>query len=376
MSTDALETRLAAAWPPEAWQDVTVLVAVSGGADSVALLRGMAALKTGENTSGGLSQSGHRAEHGRYENGTVPFPKPDGAGRGEGQLLAAHVNHQLRGGESNADEAFVLALCRRLGVRCEVGRVEIPPATHGQGIEATARRARYAFLQEAAQRLGARYVVTAHTADDQAETILHRILRGTGIRGLMGMSRARPLGPATLLRPLLGVRHAELVAYLERLGQSWRHDSTNADLRFTRNRIRHRLLPQLAQQFNPAVVDALLRLGSLAAESQTAIDSAVSDLVERSVRTAGPDSLSIDCRKLARESRYLVRELLTTVWRRQGWPLAAMGFEQWELLAQMAQADCGGVSGAAWKRTFPGNITAQTTADDLRLTAEKGGQVP
>ena len=121
---------------------------------------------------------------------------------GEGRVIAAHCNHQLRPAEADADEAFVVDLCRRLGVACEVGRAALDP-DGGDGVEAAAREARYRFLEETADRVGARYVVTAHTADDQAETILHRILRGTGVGGLGGMSRTRPLGQATLLRPLL-----------------------------------------------------------------------------------------------------------------------------------------------------------------------------
>ena len=155
------EAQLAAAWPPEDWQDVTVVLAVSGGADSVALLRAMTAVRGG----------------------------------GEGRLAAAHLNHQLRGAESDGDEAFVVELCGRLGIACEVGRTPAGElaAESGDGIEAAARDARYRFLAATAARLGARFVATAHTADDQAETILHRILRGTGIGGLAGIARTRPL---------------------------------------------------------------------------------------------------------------------------------------------------------------------------------------
>ena len=153
------ETRLAASWPPEDWKEITVLVAVSGGGDSVALLRGLAALK-------------------------LP---------GEGRLIVAHVNHKLRGADSEADQAFVQELCRQLGLACEIATATVDlSAGRGQGTEATARRGRYAVLDGTAGRVGARFVVTAHTADDQAETILHRMLRGTGIRGLSGMSRSRP----------------------------------------------------------------------------------------------------------------------------------------------------------------------------------------
>ena len=303
-----LETRLADAWPPETWQDVTVLLAVSGGADSVAMLRAMVALKNA----------------------------------GDGRLVAAHLNHQLRPSEAETDEAMVVDLCRRLGVACEVGRTRLDPAAPagGDGLEAAARHARYQFLEATAARLGARYVVTAHTADDQAETILHHILRGTGIGGLAGIARARPLGHATLIRPLLGLRRAELLAYLNDLGQSYRDDSSNRDTRFTRNRIRQELLPHLAEQFNAGVVDALLRLGSLAGEVQAVIDALVGDLADRCVREKGPGVVRIETALAAAQPAYLVRELLMLVWRRQGWPMQAMGFTQWELLRTMLIGEC------------------------------------
>jgi len=238
-----LECLLAAAWPPSDWTDVTVVVAVSGGCDSVALLRAVHAIRTG----------------------------------GLGRICAAHLNHQLRP-DADEDEQFVVELCRHLSVTCEVGHVDVGrlAAESGNGIEAAARLARYQFLEQTAGRLGSRFVATAHTADDQAETILHRIVRGTGIRGLSGMARARPLGHATLIRPLLQVRRAELQTYLDSLGQPYRPDQSNADLRFTRNRIRHDTMPQLCQQYNAEVANALLRLGTLAGEVQELVD----DLVE------------------------------------------------------------------------------------------------
>ena len=190
-----LEIKLAEAWPPSHWADVTVLVAVSGGGDSVALLRAMAALKTG----------------------------------GEGRLCAAHLNHQLRP-DADDDERFVVDLCGRLGVTCEVGRVDVgsPGGPVGDGIEAAARSARYRFLEEAAGRLGARFVATAHTADDQAETILHRILRGTGIRGLGGHGAGTAAGPRHADPALAGHPPRGVAAYLDALGQPYRHDPSNA----------------------------------------------------------------------------------------------------------------------------------------------------
>ncbi|MGD0896696.1 MAG: tRNA lysidine(34) synthetase TilS [Thermoguttaceae bacterium] len=359
MSLHPIETRLASAWPPSEWLEVTVLLAVSGGADSVAMLRAMAALKTAA------------------------------AGGYPGRIGVAHVNHQLRGGESDADEALVADLCRRLDLPCEVGRVgglsrfscqrkwDCPLLTHdsdrvpsrgGQGLESAARRARYAFLQEAAARTGARYVVTAHTADDQAETILHHILRGTGLRGLAGISRARPLGPATLLRPMLCFRRAELAAYLDDLGQPCRQDSSNRDPQFTRNRIRHELLPRLAEQFNPNVAEALVRLGALAGEAQAVVDRWAADLIERWVRPAGPDAVAIDRPGLASQPRYIVRELLIAVWRRQAWPMQAMGFQQWDLLAAMVLPPTASSGGTSAKHVFPGGVEAEVSVGKLRLS--------
>ena len=331
----SLETKLATAWPPDAWQDVTVLLAVSGGPDSVALLRAMTTLKRG----------------------------------GAGRVLAAHVNHQLRAEQSDEDEAFVIGLCRQLNVPCEFHRAEIDRLTAlaGDGLEAAAREIRYDFLRRAATRVGARYVVTAHTADDQAETILHRILRGTGIAGLSGISRARPLGPVTLIRPLLAVRRAEILRYLGDLQQPYRVDSSNDDTRLTRNRLRHELLPDLADRFNPAVVEALLRLGHLAGEAQAVVDGIVEGLLEECVGERGAERVRVNLGPLAGRPRYVVRELLMAVWRSQGWPLQAMGFAQWDLLAEMAAGGEEGPSSVPRKQVFPGSVLAEVSQEALCL---------
>jgi len=336
----AFETRLAALWPPEEWQELTVLLAVSGGADSVALLRAMAALKT----------------------------------RGAGRLYVAHFNHTLRE-EAEDDEQFVMDLCDRLGMPCKFGCGNIArmAAEAGEGIEAAARRARRYFLQEVAGKVGARFVVTAHTADDQAETILHRIVRGTGIAGLAGIARSRRFGPATLLRPLLSVRRSELQEYLDDIGQPFREDSSNADRRFTRNRIRHELLPLLAQQYNSAVADAILRLGSLAAEVQEVVEDLVDALCEQAVKFENERAVEIDDAALTGRPRYLLRELLMLVWRRQSWPMQAMGFVQWDQLAEMLalpEAECSS-SSSINKKIFPGNVQAEFRDGILRLIREE-----
>lgn len=340
----AFEARVAEAWPPHLWSRVTVVLAVSGGADSVALLRATHAIR----------------------------------GSGPGGLFVAHLNHRLRGRDSDSDQAFVEDLCRQFALPCEAESLPDNwlPDRGGDGLEAAARTARYEFLRRTACRVGARYVLTAHTADDQAETILHRIVRGTGIAGLSGISQARTLGPATLVRPLLGLRRADVLAYLGDLGQSYREDPSNSDLRFTRNRVRHDLLPRLTEQFNPGVVEALLRLGRLAGEVQAVVDTAVEDFCKRAVRERKEQCVEVDAGLLRQVSPYLVRELMVTIWRRQGWPRQAMGYREWELLAEMIHAAAGQPDPEVSKRMFPGAVLAEICDYRLHLSRVRETRKP
>jgi len=335
-----LESCLAEAWPAQRWQDVTVLLAVSGGPDSVALARAMTALR------------------------------PESAGR----LVVAHFNHALRGAASDVDEQFVVGLCNTLGLECCRGRatgahsddadVVAPPANTSE--EAT-RAARYDFLIATAGRFGARYVVTAHTADDQAETVLHRIVRGTGLAGLAGMAHARELFLGTsLVRPLLAVRRADVLAYLDDLGQPFREDSSNADRGYTRNRLRHELLPQLAADYNPRIVEALLRLAALAGEGQAAIETQALALAGTCVLASAPGRILINALPLKTAPRCLVREALIIAWRSQGWPLQAMGYDQWEQLAALAAGPANPLHPP--KHILPGEIVAERAGDRMILS--------
>src|SRR5207247_2143408 len=189
-------------------------------------------------------------------------------------LVIAHLNHQLRGAESDADEQFVRDLHFQLSkivehdVKLAVQRTDMAQAAVGANLEATARRERYRFLAEVALEHGVTRVTTGHTANDQAETVLHRLLRGTGLQGLRGISPHRELvSGVQLVRPLLQTSRADLIAYLGERRQPFREDSSNADLSFTRNRIRHELLP-LLKQYNPGLVDVLCRLAEQARETQ------------------------------------------------------------------------------------------------------------
>jgi tRNA(Ile)-lysidine synthase len=291
------------------------VVAVSGGPDSVALLRTLLGLGWGS------------------------------------PLVIAHLNHSLRGAESDGDEAFVRSLHAALSsrgrnvlLRCERVNVAAVARAERANLESTARRVRYQWLTSVAREVGAAWVATGHTADDQAETVLHRILRGTGLRGLGGIPARRELAPGVVVvRPLLRVRRHELLAFLEALGQAYRQDRSNADARFTRNRIRHELLPRLAADYNPAVVDVLCRLADQAAEvHQEAAGKAAVLLHEAELPRAG-GVLVFDAERLARASRPLVRAMLRLVWTREGWPQGRLGFDDWQRIAAVALGEAAAV---------------------------------
>jgi tRNA(Ile)-lysidine synthase len=210
-----------------------VAVAVSGGADSVALLLLLAQL--------------------RDDLGIV--------------LSVAHVNHELRGSESDGDERFVATLANEHGL--ELHCCKAPLARTDSGIEAAARKLRYEFFQQLALEGRFDKIATAHTQDDQAETVLMRIMRGTGIRGLAGIHpRTVFEGPGEVVRPLLTFRRVDLEAFLHGRHQHWHEDSSNRDQAFLRNRVRHGLVPLLKEDFGAAVVSNLADLAEIARAEQ------------------------------------------------------------------------------------------------------------
>lgn len=333
----SFEARLAEHWSPAQWADVTVVLAVSGGADSVALLRAMLALK-------------------RHFGGV-------------GRLIVGHFNHRLRGAEADADEQFVRRLCAQFEVVCEVGRADpgsIAPG--GDGIELAAREARYGFLTQLCGRCGARFLATAHTADDQAETVLHRIVRGTGIRGLAGIAAARRLGDWSLVRPILWSRRSEVLDYLRAIDQPFQLDASNADRSLTRNRIRHDVLPLLAGSFNPDVVAALTRLAEQAREVRRLLDGLVERLFAEKVEMLPAGVVRIARRETAEQPSLLLGELFAAIWRKREWSQQAMTHRHWRQLAAMLQ------SGRPKKTMLPGAIIASVDADSLTLVPPAGDQ--
>jgi tRNA(Ile)-lysidine synthase len=222
----------------------TVLVALSGGADSTALLHVLTRLAP----AWGI------------------------------RLHALHVDHGLRE-ESARDAEAVRDLGQRLGVPVEVTRVTV---SRRGSLEEAARIARYAALEAHADRLGARRIAVGHTADDQAETVLMRLLEGSGVRGLAAIPPVR----GRIIRPLIDVRRAAIVALLEDAGIGWLDDSSNANLKFLRNRIRHEVLPVLAASHDADVVVALTAVARRARETVDALERMGALELERLMREA------------------------------------------------------------------------------------------
>lgn len=181
-----------------------------------------------------------------------------------------HVHHGLRGAESDADEAFCRTLAARLALPIDVTRIDILSRSRAAraSVEVAAREARYEVFPEAARRLGATCVATGHTMDDQAETVLLRLLRGATARGISAIRARRD----RYVRPLLDFRRQELRADLIRRGEGFREDASNADIRIVRNRLRHQLMP-VVQELAPGAVRALARLAELSTEDEAFLTS-------------------------------------------------------------------------------------------------------
>ncbi|NDY41478.1 tRNA lysidine(34) synthetase TilS, partial [Dissulfurirhabdus thermomarina] len=186
------------------------------------------------------------------------------------RLAAAHFHHGIRGPAADRDAAFAATLARDLGLPFFSGRADAPAHArrHGLSLEEAARELRLGFLREAAAGAGADRIALGHTADDQAEEVLLRLLRGSALAGLSGIPWRR--GP--FVRPLLGTRKAEILAELERRRLPWCRDETNSDPRHLRNRVRSRLLPLLREHFNPAVEATLNRTAALLADDEAVLE--------------------------------------------------------------------------------------------------------
>jgi len=258
-----------------------LVVGVSGGPDSMALLHFLL---------------GHRARTGAPPGG----------------LIAAHVNHGLRGGESDADAAFVREWCEARGVATVEAAVdpERRRRERHESREQAARVLRYEALRGIAAREGTDCVAVAHTADDQAETILFRLVRGSGLRGLAGMRPRDRVHGVTVVRPLLTTTRAQVLDYLARHAVPHRIDSTNDTTIPSRNFLRHEILPRLRERLNPAVREALLREGALFAEADAYLMSRARRAFPRVLREREPGKIALDAAGLRAYPKPLRKYLL------------------------------------------------------------------
>lgn len=279
----------------------TIVVALSGGADSTALLDLLSRLP-GYNL----------------------------------RLVAAHLNHCLRGCESDADEEFCRHLALRYGVLFETRRVDVGRIAEEErlNIEDAGRRARIAFLDEIRDRYGAAAVALAHHADDQAETVLMRLLRGSGMTGLSGMAYRNGRG---YVRPLLDIPRPDIEQYLRLGNLEWREDASNSDTVYLRNRIRHQLLP-LLEEYNPAIRSCLAETASIIADDDALLQELTVRAVARSCTTEEgrvvcsiPRLRTLESALLRRVLRQAVKQLAGT--------LEGIGMRHIEALCDLIHSD-------------------------------------
>lgn len=286
-------------WPLQRWSNVNVIVGCSGGADSVALLRALQEIRSAEASS-------------------------------RGSLIVAHFNHRTRGEASHQDQSFVEHLSRSLGCPIVAERASSTSAD-----EASMRAARLDFLERTGKRHGARYVAVAHTADDNVETVLHHLFRGSGPGGLCGIPAFREFGSDLVLaRPMLWQRRRLIRDALRSIGQDWVEDRSNLDDRYRRNWIRNRLLPQIESAY-PHASEAIVRT----VRSQTSWLGVIERLADEwrdKFLCVQPNRLVIRGRG-SHESPVAIFAL-QSAWDLQGWARGAMNAVHWEKIVSTLNA--------------------------------------
>ena len=317
-------------------------VGLSGGADSVALLRLLAA----------------RAS----ELGLV--------------LSVAHLHHGLRGDEADRDQEFCAGLAASLDLGFHTHRVDVgaEATLHHESIEEAARRVRYAWFRQLMASGMVDAVATAHTLDDQAETVLGKLLRGAWTEGISGIHPVVNFAEGCILRPLLGASRSEIELYLAGLGQEWREDSSNRDLVFTRNRLRHELLPEL-EQWNPQIRKQLTQMAELARAEESWWQSEMVRLAPqmlltgRAVRGGGragtdDEGIALDVVRLGAQPPALQRRLLRDAAGRLG---VSLDFDGVESLLHLV------TDGRAGQRlSLAGMLGAERTPREIRLSRNLG----
>ncbi len=243
-------------------------------------------------------------------------------------LSVAHLDHNIRV-SSSKDRLFVRDLCRGKGIPFYARTLKETFPLKGARAEEALRRKRYAFFAEACRRTGSHKVALGHTRDDQAETVLMRIVRGTGLYGLSGILPVLPREGYTVVRPLIEVDRCDVLDFLESRGQAWRTDPTNRDTRYLRNKVRHDLLPYLERSFNPSVRDALTALAATIGADYVHLERCARALLRRAARKKGR-SVSVALGPLLKADDGLRRTALRLVLRDLGGPLRRLTWKHWQ----------------------------------------------
>lgn len=347
--TPNLSDQIGTLLPVDFWNR-PVLVAVSGGSDSVGLLAMLARIQQDDHPS-------------------------------ESELHVVHFDHQW-GAHSHQTSEFVASLAARHGAAFHGETLESrvrkdglklqgqPPRLSSLGPEATARQLRYRFFEELADHLSAGYLLTGHTREDQAETILMRILRGTSIDGLAGIRPARALtNNCQLLRPLLGIQRATIQQYLSDCHQPFVEDPSNDDISLTRNRIRKQVLPFLAEVIGQELTAPLTKLGESASDWK-AIWSYVSDSLKDARLESEPGQVCVHVKRLEDVPEPVIRQQLIEWWQQAALPQKEMNREHWMRLTRLAVrplSDTGEATSWPAEFHFPGPVLARRSGGVLTI---------
>jgi tRNA(Ile)-lysidine synthase len=372
-----LEKKIITRWPIERWSHLTVVVGCSGGADSTALLVALHCLCPPTTT-----------------------------------IVVAHFNHKLRGAESEADASFVRNLTERLQLQLIEGQLEVgltkrepmalatggattdflsdgksvPEASvYGSGKgsssrirtkpgvketnaesqsvdEASLRGIRYQFLERTALQLGARYVAVGHHADDQVETVLHNLFRGSGLSGLRGMSAFRDLGQdLVLVRPMIDAWREEVIDYLKSHRQSFRSDSSNASESYTRNRIRNQLLPLIQEHYGRDVRSAVANAADLLGDVFVDVDLQSKRWSSENLVHLNEQRFSVPYLTGTSPAWHIIQQSIVNEYNRRGWSLGGYNRGHWQALQAFLNGKC--ASASAGMSMLPDHVTVRKTID-------------
>ncbi len=275
-----------------------VLVALSGGPDSVALLFSLKALKK-------------------------EFML---------DLYAAHLDHKFRGEESREDMRFCKRLAEKLGVPIACGEKDVPALANEKGIssEEAARQERYDFLMQTAADMGIKKIAVGHNSDDQAETVLMRTLRGAGTAGLGGMSFSKKIGGYAVIRPLMELSRKEIERFISENDISVRKDSSNDETVFTRNKIRHEVLPFLEKEFNPNLKDVLCNMAENLREENDFINKYSKRKFRGMSRRNGKKEILLDIRKLKKQEPAVMKRIVRAALEESKGNLRRFTYRHWK----------------------------------------------